>query len=596
MVTDGDALVDDFEKRGKRVKARGPVEYDLAGMPDKQFDLLCFRLIRLEHPDAIKPKEAGDGGADVLLPKPGGGYGRAWQAKHFPNRIGWPACRKSLADAIKNYKPDRYTFCFPRDLSGTEQRTFDKHFRNSEIQIPVDFWNGSELHSRLTESDAGTTVADHFFKDDADQLEAIKRAALAKGELSTMGDALERMNPIGDFLAKKDPFYSYPAAIYEAGKATTPVASGAVMSIEQSSGGVVARVDVVPNDDEAMELFAPKGKFTLPRETYERLEDAAKRGESVTAEGVEVVFEQLPPALSEDIGKPMTGTVSIEPLPARPAPTPWDARFSAERDGVKAQLDTFLEPVRPPEGWDGCLEGSYGGLTTRFLFRHQGDSGQLGVRYQYQLNTDPARNQLRALEFLNVVAADGGTVKVVDKRDRERELTLDTGAPDDTGTPDALVAFLESIVEIEKWANIRFSIDPDSFTDANFRQVATIAATIRRGGFNGRFENAELSVPPNKMKALESGKELVIEQSFAGEVLGQEVDLGRARAVIDNYQVEYRGTESDGSQIVRLVPGTDADAKVFQQITRPARAKKPPPPPRRKQRRSRGRRRGGRSA
>ena len=590
-------MVDKPEDSKKLVKAKGPVEYDLAGMHDSDFDLLCFRLVRLEHPEVIKPKESGDGGADVLLPRLGGGYARAWQAKHFPGKINWTACRKSLVDAIKNYQPERYTFCFPRDLSGTEQKTFDKHFRQPGAAVPVDFLNGAEIRSRLTESDDGRTVAEHFFKDDADQLEAIKRAALAKGELSTVGDALGRMNPIGEFLAKRDPYYSYPAAIYEAdGKAKTPVADGAVMSIEQPNGGVIARIDVVPNDEEALELFAPKGKMTLPRETYERLQEAVSRGEAVTAEDIEVTFEQLPPALSDDIGKPMVGSVSFEPDQVAP-PAPWDGKFIAERDGTKERLDVMLEPVDPPEGWEGCLEGSFGGLTVRFLFRRREKGGQLGATYNYRINTSPAREQLRSLRFLDLIAMDGGTVRVVDKRHPERDFTLDTGAPDDTGDPSALIAFLEGVVEIEEWAGQSLAIGPEVFTDANFQQVGAIAGAIRRGGFRAHFEQVELSLPPDpkKLDVVENGAELLIEQDFGGTVLGQEIDLGRARAVIKDYNVEHQGSGTDGNTLVRLVPKSEADADVFQVITRPAKAKKPPPPPRRKKRRNRGRRKGGRS-
>jgi hypothetical protein len=76
---------------------RGPVTYAFKAMTDGDFDKMCFRLIRLEFPAAIKPAEVADGGADALLPKPGGGYARAWQAKHYPNAIKWDRCRESLA-------------------------------------------------------------------------------------------------------------------------------------------------------------------------------------------------------------------------------------------------------------------------------------------------------------------------------------------------------------------------------------------------------------------------------------------------------------------------------------------------------------------
>jgi hypothetical protein len=57
------------EARQSLVPARGPVKYDLLDMPEDEFELLCFRLIRLEYPAIEKPSESSDGGADALLPK-----------------------------------------------------------------------------------------------------------------------------------------------------------------------------------------------------------------------------------------------------------------------------------------------------------------------------------------------------------------------------------------------------------------------------------------------------------------------------------------------------------------------------------------------
>jgi hypothetical protein len=528
-------------------------------------------------------------------PRPGRDNERAWQAKHYPDSIRWDKCKISLADAIKNYEPDAYTFCFPRDLSGTEQKTFDKHFRNAQISIPVDFWNGSEIQARLTETDAGKTVAGHFFDNDGETLQEIKRAALAKGELSTVGDALERMNPIGEFLGKSDPYYSYPAAIYEAdGGSETPIARGSVMSFQQSSDGVVARVDVVPRDQEALDLFAPKGTFTFPRETYERVEEAMARGEAVTAEEVEVTFDRLPPAFSEDVGKPMTGSVTIKPEQPRP-PKPWDARFVGKLDDQRETLDVRLEPTEPPEGWDGCLEGSYAGMTARLLFRRSGAGGQMQLTYNYQLTDRLARDQLRVLRFLNIVSNQRSTVEIIDKKDRERTFSVEGGAPDDTADTSALLIFFEGIVEIESWTAISLPFKPEDFTEENFQMVTTIASAIRRKGFDARFEQVELALPEEKLGVVETGKELVIEQGFGGEIFGQELDLGRTRVEISGYLVERRGEDSNGNLLVGLVPTSEEGAKVFQHLAPPTKKKKPPAPPRKRKSRSRSRRKSGRS-
>lgn len=68
----------------KPIAPRGAVRFDLLAMGDEDFESLCFRLVRLEFPDAVKPKNTGDEGADAVLPQPSGDrYARCWQAKHL---------------------------------------------------------------------------------------------------------------------------------------------------------------------------------------------------------------------------------------------------------------------------------------------------------------------------------------------------------------------------------------------------------------------------------------------------------------------------------------------------------------------------------
>lgn len=197
------------------ISAKGTTEYPLKAMPADKFDGMVARLIRLESPAAIKPAETGDGGADMALPRAGGGYERCWQSKHFPGAINWTECDKSLAAARANWGPARYTFCFPRDLNAREQRTFDRHFRGPDMDIDVDQWNGTELQARLAGSDAGRRVARTFCDDIEVDREKTYQAIEAGGRLDTTGDALDRFSNIGRYLAGKDPFFRYPSAIHE---------------------------------------------------------------------------------------------------------------------------------------------------------------------------------------------------------------------------------------------------------------------------------------------------------------------------------------------------------------------------------------------
>lgn len=578
------------------IKPRGPVVYDLKGQHDGDFDKLCFRLVRLEFPAVIKPSEVRDGGADALLPKEGGGYERAWQAKHYPDDIHWDKCQKSFRDAQKNYAPEHYTFCFPRDLTEREQKTFDRHFRNDKVPIPVDYWSGEELQTRLTSSPEGRVVAGHFFPDEADKLEAIKRAAIAKRPLDTPHDALQHLRPAGELLAGSDPYFSYSAAVYKEGGPEVPLAKDTVMSVLEIENGIVSRLDVVPDDDEALELFGPQGKMLLSSDVYREIGEALQRGESFTAKDIDVTWEQLPPAFSEDVGKTMRGEVTIGPTEPRPKPPkPWPAQITAIHDGERGQVSIDLQPVSAPEGWDACLEGTSAGLTMRMFFRRRGGSGQIGVRFNYSFGNEPARQQLKLLAFMDLTSKPGGTLRVVDRKDSGRTMTLKTGAPEDRGILDALTAFLENIVEIEDWAGVQIPVTREKFTNEYFQGVAMVAAAIRRGGFNVLLHQFEIVISPADLEKFRTGGPLMIQRDLEVMVLDKKIDFGLSKLELPQYHYEKLGDEGEGNIRIRVSPLGEAPAKMLEQITRPARSKRPPPPPRRKKRKRGGRRKGGRS-
>jgi hypothetical protein len=576
------------------VSVRGPVSYDLLGMPDKEFERLCHRLIRLEHPEVEKPADSSDGGADALLPKSGGGYARAWQAKHFPKRMRWDECLKSFHDGQRNFAPERYTFCFPRNLNKTEQKTFDKHFRGENTEIPVDYWSGSEIQARLSETPEGRAVAKHFFADDGETLEEIKRAAQAKGSLDTPQDALERMKPIGEYLAAGDPYFSYAGSVYGEGAETKPP-EGTIMSLSESGEGTTSRIDVVPNDEEAMELHAPKGTMMFPVEVYREAEEALARGEDFTAEGIEVTWEQLPPAFKDEIGQPLRADVTIGRA-GPPPPAPWDARVSVENQGDRAQIDVDLRPVAPPDGWDGALEGSRAGLTLRVFMRRVGEGGEAEFKYSYTLSGDPARQQLETLRFMDLIAQPGGTLRIAERRRSEREVTLQTGAPEDTEQLEALRTFLGWVVEIEDWTGVRLPVGPEQFTQENFSAVAEVAAAIRRGGFNVTIGEIEFVAVPSAPAEINKQGPILMRRDLEATLLGKKVPLGPSQIVLEDYEIKELGPDEEGRRRLRIRPGSAEAAKVLEKIGKPKTAKKPPPPPKRKsrKRRRRGRRRGGR--
>ncbi len=61
----------------KLVRARGTIRYAFKRLSDIEFERLCYRLIRLEHPEVEKPADVRDGGVDALSSNRGGAMGVA---------------------------------------------------------------------------------------------------------------------------------------------------------------------------------------------------------------------------------------------------------------------------------------------------------------------------------------------------------------------------------------------------------------------------------------------------------------------------------------------------------------------------------------
>ncbi len=587
------------------IRPQGATNFDLLGMNDEEFERMNARLIRLEHPDAFKPANVSDGGADMVLPREDrSGYERCWQAKHYPKNIRWDKCEKSLADARKHWKPEHYTFVFPRELTVGEQKTFDEKF--GSLDIKVDYWNGEELQARLTGSDDGERVARHFFEDAELQRERTYQAIEAGGRLENVEDAVDRLSNIGTFLAGDDAYFSYPAATHEEGGAAPPVTPGAVMSFAKGDGKVRSRVDVVPLDDEALERYGPEFEL-VPAEgeagqlAAQRLQQALQEGNDVEIEeGLDITFLRMPPGLDNVVGQRLTGgKVSLGRVePARPPVPPWKAELRAVSGEGEAELTVPLTPTRDsPEGWDGALSGEYGGLTVTAMFRQRGDGGELRWNFRYARSQAPVRQQVQALRFMRTISAAGDLV-VTDRGGTGRpELRMPTPVePLDPGLR-ALLAFLEDVRVIEEWAGVEYDL-PAEVSGPEARKVAMVANAIRKGGHSATWHDFEMTVPTESVQPLREGRVVRWEQQVAANVLGRVVDLGYTQVDIGGYVIasERAAPGQAGHTVVRLEPGSPESASVFERLVKkpsPA-TRRPPPPPLRKGKRKRGgKKRGG---
>lgn len=612
---------------------RVPV-YDLLGMPDTDFELMCSRLIRLEFPGAFKPADTKDGGADTVLPRTSGGYERAWQAKHFRGQVPWTRCRESLASATKNWAGiSEYTFCFPRTLTAAEQKTFDGHFRGDDQTVVVNLWNGEALQARLVGSPPGQRVARTFFADVEADHEQMMRAVESAGRLDSHQDVLDRLGNISGALQTRDAYFSYPTATHEADMPGPGPTEGAVMSLESINAEGVRRIDVVPRDSEAMTEHGPELRIQPADDEHgpaamEALDAALRGGRSVDIEeGLDVTFTRLPPAFAELEGERLSGgRVRIGDGPAEDRPVlPWNARMHIRSDRGEETINILLEPTDDvPEGWDHAKVGASGGLTIMALSRWLGDTrtgrGEMRWNFTHRRDASPTPDQLKALRFLRattgtgelVVTDTGGTGRpefraAIDRPATDRPTGDDTPEADVTAEEreiDLLLCVFEDLVAIEEWAGMALPT-PQTITAEQMRNVAQVAQIVRHGGRPLNWTHLSFVVPEGQVAPLREGKPLRIEQQASGALFGHRFELGNTRLDLNDYRLVSIEPAADepGRVLIRLEPGSPEDAEVFESLTKSSTMAKPmrrppPPPPRghdrgKRRRGTKGKRKGG---
>ncbi len=582
------------------VRPKGVTSYDLLGMGDEDFESMNALLIKLEFPSAFKPANTNDGGADMVLASDGR-YERCWQSKHFTGSIGWTKCQKSLADAREHWDPAHYTFCFARDLTIKEQTTFDKHFRGPDAEVEVDHWNGNALQGKLVGSDGGQRIARQFFDDVQFYREDTNRAIEAGGRLTTPEDAVDHLSNLGGFLATKDAYFSYPAATHEASGPAPPLTPGAVMSYGKSDGTVTTRIDLVPRDSEAMERYGPA--FTLqPTEGEEgqraaaRLQAALQEGKGVEIEeGLDFTFTRLPPGFEHIVGQRLAGTTMKFGTPevARGPIPPWNARLHVATDAGETFLDVALQPQEPvPAEWEHILTGTHGGLNVTVLFRWRAEGGEIRWTFRHARDASPVREQLKALSFLHAMS-DAAEVVISDRGPSGRgEMRVPIADAPLSGDSLALLAFLEDVRAIEKWAGVEYTL-PDTVSGHEAWAVAEVAAAVRNHGLSVTWRDMVLTVEEDGLAALRDGKTLRVERTLSTALLGRHVELGRTHLAVADYVVSsVEWPEGQAHASVRIEPGTVEAADLFEELVRPAGSSRrpPPPPPRQGNRKRAGKR------
>ena len=547
----------------------------MGSLSAEQFEELCFQLARIEFP-GVERLAPPDFGLDFVL-RDEGRVGRGWQAKRYTEQISWPACRDSLDRAREQHEARRVTFCFARDLTGPQQKLFEKHLRSRHSDVAVDYWGRSELTARLSGSDEGERVARYFFGAPASDAREIAKAIRAGGELASTENALDRASAVGEYFQAHDPYFSYQIGQRETGgpRATSP--PGTVVSFERVGERSTERIDALPRSSDALDLYGPAGTLRFSRDprgeaalrSFRRF--LAEGGELDLEEGVTFSLDRLPPALADlvELGEPMVGRMR---LIARH--TPWRPRFHVISTEGDATIDLDLEPLEPaPARWDAGLSGTFGGLVLTLLLRATERGGELNLTWRYTMDNSPARNQRNALRFLKALQGDGQLL-VEDRQEIRSPLSipLDRQFRHGAEEVEGFLRFLEDLVTLEERTGVTLTI-PDQVTAEEIRALAHAAYWIREGEIPITWDNFTMTIPPESLPLLASGSEVQIEEKAFLTLFGRELFLGTRELTFHGVRIVGTEATADSPSApvrARVEPGSEEAGRIMMRLRPPA--------------------------
>lgn len=548
----------------------GPRRLDFTALGDDDFELLCYLVVLLDFPEAVRLRAPERGADSALAGGEARAYARCWQAKRFTGHVHWRQCLDSLDAAVAVYQMPHYTFCFARDLTGGQEQQFRQRLVGRHAGVAVDYWGASRLLGALLGSPQGERIANHFYPDPARNAAALMQALRAGGSLETGADARARLTAVAEWLASHDPFFAYATSTRETAIPQPGMTAGAVIAIEEIGPEVTHRIEAVPRNAAAVEEYGPAG--TLLFETTEEgrralaeFQRAFETGEQVTiSEGVALRFDRLPPLMQPHVSEqPMEGLeITIGPSEAAP-PRRWPARLVARSDAGVGEIEIDLEPVQPPTGWHGALQGSRGGLLATLLFQR---TPKPGVTFNFNFSYDSTLSivdQLRATTTL--VALHGkGTLEIhATDGSRPEPLVLDFH---DGELPPFFVVLhrlLGDLRLIEEWVGTTLPLPP-SISREEMIAVAELAYIIRHGQSRMTFDEVTLELDAERYEPFTEGVPgpVRVVLPLAVNLFGRELPVGHLVGEMAASDVKVAHvTAVEGADpptwLVRLEPATE---------------------------------------
>jgi hypothetical protein len=548
-----------------------PPSYPLTEMEPSWFEQLCWRLLLIQHP-TVRFIENPDGGVDaILLSEDGTRWVRAWQAKRHTDHVKWGECEASYDAAISNYEIPHLTFCFARDLTGAQERTFVKRLGQRRKGVLCDWVGRIQLHTWLTETEQGRAVARFFFKSDTVGLDTLDRALKLGRVIENTGQAVGHLGEIGRFLGTQDPYFDVETSNYPGGHAR-PAAPGSIISLFEQAEHRTTQLDVLPRDSESMRLYGPQFEIHFSAdEAGERarraLEQALKHHTAARIDGgLRIRFTRYPAFLEQQLGGELTPeTLELTPdEPVRVQPSPWRTLLSVKDHGELGTLPIKVTSVPAPEGWDFCLVGSHANAELRILSRWREDAGEMNFRLSHRLKGPHLRDQASALRIIRALG-EGGILVVGDQDGRRPAIELGPSAPESfSAESQAKLALLEDLILIEERTGREFSM-PEMMDQQTFEQIRQIAKGLRLGEWDVRIGEMEMQVDDAGLARLKKGRQLAwVAPEMTYDVLGQCITLGGVITIPAYEIVSIRdSSELPGQSLVTVRPASGQEDTVI---------------------------------
>ena len=549
-----------------------PPTYPLTEMEPSWFEQLCWRLLLIEHP-AARFIENPDGGVDAILPREDGTrWVRAWQAKRYAGHVKWGECEASYDDAVENYKVPHLTFCFARDLTGGQERTFVKRLGQRRKGVLCDWVGRGQLHRGLTETEQGRGVARFFFKTDTVDLDALDRALKLGRVIENTEQAVAHLGEVGRFLATRDPYFDVETSNYPVGH-DRPAAPGSIISLFDQAEDRTTRLDVLPRDLESMRLYGPEFEIHFSADdagdrARRALEQALQHHTPVRIDGgLRIRFTRYPAFLEQQLGSEIN-PATLELTPGEPVtvqPPPWRTLLSVKDQAELGTLSIAITPVAAPEGWDFCLVGSHANAELRVLSRWREDAGEMNFRLSHELRGPHLRDQASALRIIRALGEGG--ILVIDDQDGQRPaIDLGPAAPASfSAQAQAKLSLLEDLILIEERTGREFSM-PDTMDQQTFEQIRQIAKGLRLGEWDVHIGEMEMQVDGEGLARLkEGGQQLAwVAPEMTYDVLGQSITLGGVVTIPAYEIVSIRNSnELPGQSLVTVRPASGQEDTVI---------------------------------